>query len=346
MHFHTVIAGAGPAGLACARILAEHGLQPLVIERHETIGAKVCAGGITWGGLISKVPQDLAEKSFPVQHITTRFQKVRIEEPAPIIATVNRVKLGNYMAHQALAAGTRIMTGWQVRGIGAQKLIIEQKESRKQQEITFNYLVGADGSSSLVRRHLGISSNRMGIGINYQTKGELQKMEWHLNTHFFRNGYGWIFPHRDTVSIGAYIPKLRKTVMSAQDLKKGLLSWAGTLGFSLEKEQARAEYINYDYQGWRFGRTFLIGDAAGLASGLTGEGIYPAIISGEETGRTIIDPDHSPAVMEGLIRKHSLHSRMTDWTSSSPTFNILAGELMTLGLRYGIIKFSKLEMAI
>lgn len=345
MHFHTIIVGAGPGGLACARTLADHGCQTLVIERKETIGAKVCAGGITWGGLISRVPQDLAEKSFPVQYVTTRLQKVRIEEPVPIIATVNRVKLGNHMAQQALAAGARIMTGWQLKRIGKQRVLIEQKESRKQQKITFDYLVGADGSNSLVRRHLGLSSNKMGIGINYQINGDLQKMEWHLNSKFFSNGYGWIFPHRDTVSIGAYIPKGSKSVTSAKALKIGLLSWAGTLGFSLEKEQARAEYINYDYKGWKFGRFFLIGDAAGLASGLTGEGIYPAIISGEETARAIIDPDHSPAVMEGLIRKHRLHSRMADWSGSNPTFNLLAGELMTLGLRCGIIKFSKLEMA-
>ena len=71
--------------------------------------------------------------------------------------------------------------------------------------------------------------------------------------------------------------------MPAQQLKKGLIAWAETLGFSLAKEQAQADYINYDYQGWSFGRIFLISDAAGLASGLTGEGIYPAIISGEET---------------------------------------------------------------
>jgi len=124
-----------------------------------------------------------------------------------------------------------------------------------------------------------------------------------------------------------------------------LIAWAGLQGFSLEKEQARAEYINYDYQGWKFGRIFLIGDAAGLASGLTGEGIYPAIISGEETARVIIDRDHNPVVLEGMIDKHARHSRMADWTGSSSTFNFLAGEFVTLGLRCGFINFSKLEMA-
>jgi len=343
MHVHTLIIGAGPGGLACAKILAEHGLRPLVIERKREIGAKVCAGGITWGGLISRVPADLVEKSFPVQHIVTRFQKVRIEEPTPIIATVNRIKLGNYMASQAMAAGAEIITGWQVKKIAGQELIIEEKEGRRQQKITCDHLVGADGSSSMVRRHLGLGSTKIGIGINYQIKGDLPDMEWHLNSRFFGNGYGWIFPHGDTVSIGAYADK---KAMSARLLKKGLLTWAESIGFSLAQEEARAEYINYDYQGWRFGRIFLVGDAAGLASGLTGEGIYPAILSGEETARTIIDPNYKCVVMDRLIGKHRLHSRMVGWTGLNAAFNCMAGECVTFGLRCGIIRFNKLEMGV
>jgi geranylgeranyl reductase len=343
MHVHTLIVGAGPGGLACARILAEHGLKPLVIERKESIGAKVCAGGITWGGLISRVPSGLAEKTFPVQHIITPLQRVRIEEPMPIIATVNRIKLGRHMALQATTDGAEIMTGWQVKQIHEQKLVIEQKDGRHQQDITFDHLVGADGSSSLVRRHIGLPSTKVGIGINYQISGDLADMEWHLNNRFFGNGYGWIFPHGNTISIGAYAIK---GTMSAKLLKKGLLTWAERSGFSLAQEQARAEYINFDYQGWRYGRIFLVGDAAGLASGLTGEGIYPAILSGEEVARTIIEPDYRSVVMEKLIHKHRLHSRMVRLTSLNSAVNCLAGEAVALGLRCGVIKFNKLEMAV
>ena len=71
---------------------------------------------------------------------------------------------------------------------------MEQKESRRQQEITFDYLVGADGSHSLVRRHLGLASNRMGIGINYQISGDLQRMEWHLNSRFSGTAMDGSFP--------------------------------------------------------------------------------------------------------------------------------------------------------
>jgi geranylgeranyl reductase len=167
-------------------------------------------------------------------------------------------------------------------------------------------------------------------------------MEWHVSNRHFKNGYGWIFPHKNTVSIGAYSPQIKT---SAKDLKTGLLAWAKTQGFSLESEHARADCINYDYQGWRFGRTFLVGDAAGLASGLTGEGIYPAIVSGEEAARSILDLGYKSIIMQDLLRRHRLHKRMAGWTGSSPVFNAITGELVTLGLRFGVIGFNKLEMA-
>lgn len=343
MHIHTLIIGAGPGGLACAKILAEHGLHPLVLERKNTIGPKVCAGGITWSGLINKVPEELAERAFPQQHIRTPFQSICVKEKSPIIATVNRKKLGQYMARQAMDAGAELRTGVLVRSISDNKVLYRENETGTQSEISFDYLVGADGSSSLVRRHLGLSSKQLGIGINYQIPGVAPKMEWHLNNRMFGNGYSWIFPHAQTVSIGAYADR---NTMPPAKLKENLIIWARHMGFELDNQLAKAEYINYDFQGWNFGQTFLVGDAAGLASGLTGEGIYPAIISGEEVARSIITPDHSSAIMNSLIRKHDQHSWLVQLSARNRFLNSILAELVTLGLRSGMIKFSKMEMAI
>jgi len=281
-HVHTLIIGAGPGGLACAKVLADADIQTLVLERKQTIGPKVCAGGITWSGLISRVPKDLAEKAFPEQYIKTPFQSTCIQEDKPIIATVNRKNLGQYMARLAMNAGAEIQTGVLVRKISKNSVLIQDKETGKQKSISFDFLVGADGSSSLVRRHLGLSSTQLGIGINYQIPGVAAKMEWHLNNHLFGNGYAWIFPHAKTISIGAYADR---NTMEPAKLKENLLLWASQQGFILDPHPAKAEYINYDFQGYHFKDIFLVGDAAGLASGLTGEGIYPAIISGEQVAK-------------------------------------------------------------
>jgi geranylgeranyl reductase len=343
MYVHTIIIGAGPGGLACANTLAKHGNRTLVLERKKDIGRKVCAGGITWSGLISRVPETLAEKSFPKQYVKTPFQDICIQEDSPIIATVNRIKLGQYMAQLAEEAGAKLQTGVFVRKIQKKSILVHDKASGKEEEICYENLVGADGSSSLVRKYLKLDTKQQGIGINYQIPGNISKMEWHLNNKLFGNGYAWIFPHSKTVSIGAYA---NKNAMAAKTLKSNLLNWARKQGYELNQYPAQAEYINYDYQGWNFGNRFLVGDAAGLASGLTGEGIYPAIISGEQVAHTILNPKHSTAIMDNLIDKHNKHSRMVQLTAKNGFLNSALAELVTLGLRSGMIKFSKLEMAV
>ena len=343
MHVKTLIVGAGPAGLACARILAEHGHDVLVLERKHAVGNKVCAGGITYTGLVSRVPDSLVEQAFRRQYVQTTYQRCHIEEEKPIIATVNRQRLGLAMAEQARAHGATIHTGIHVRKITANSAHIQHKEDGTSDTISFDYLVGADGSASLVRRHLDLTSDKLGVGINYMVPGHKDNMEWHLDHKRFANGYAWIFPHSDSVSVGAYAPK---ESMSPALLKQSLLEWAAAQGISLDGLKAQAEYINFDYKGWKIGNTFLAGDAAGLASGLTGEGIYPAIVSGEEIAATILNPDHDPIAMTNLIKRHRQHSTMVALSGKSGVLCTLLSELMTLGLRSGIVKFSQMEMAV
>ncbi len=103
-------------------------------------------------------------------------------------------------------------------------------------------------------------------------------MEWHLDSGLFASGYAWVFPHQDSVSVGAYVDG---RVMKAKQLQDNLIKWSAKSGYPLSGHKSEAEYINFDFRGYRFNNIFLVGDAAGLASGLTGEGIYPAIVSGE-----------------------------------------------------------------
>lgn len=342
IHRSVVIVGAGPAGLSCARVLAERGMNVLVLERKKKVGPKVCAGGITWSGLINKIPGCLEEKRFPTQHIITRYQHATVTAPEPIIATVNREKLGAHMAEVAQKAGAEILTSCQVTSVSKNTLTFVHKISKKEQAVHFEHLVGADGSSSIVRRHLGLKTEAIGVGINYQIPGDLADMEWHLDSGRFHNGYGWIFPHSDTVSIGAYADM---AAISPKNLKRSLIDWASGLGFDLTCHKPSAEYVNFDYRGWKFDNFFLAGDAAGFASGLTGEGIYPAIISGEGTGRYIINPMCNMKEFEQLIKMQKRHAKMVKLTLKNRLLATASAELVTLALRFGVLDFRKLEMA-
>jgi len=340
--YDIIIIGAGPAGLACSRVAAGRGLKVLVIERRDSIGKKVCAGGITWNGLIQKIPGYVAEKEFPQQYIYSKYQQTVISAKTPIIATVNRVQLGLYMANMARNAGVEIITSSQVKNIDQKAITVFNKKHGTTEKIEYTYLVGADGSSSMVRKHLGIPVRFAGVGINYQVPGELSKMQWHFNSSLFANGYAWIFPHSDSVSIGAYADT---RALKPALLKSNLLKWSEKTGLNISKEKPAAEFINYDYRGWRFNNFFLVGDAAGLASGLTGEGIYPAIISGEAVAKYIADPKSDLPELAQLIQNHKKHKQMASITAKSRMFGTILSEFLICSLRTGLIKFNKLEMA-
>lgn len=337
-----LIIGAGPGGLACAKLLAEHGREVTVLERQKEIGAKVCAGGITWDGLIRLVPEELIERSFCEQYVYSNLQNVLVREKNPIIATINRKTLGNWMAQQAIQAGAKLVTGNRVSEINGRRVTVRNL-SGETKTYSCSQLVGADGSASMVRRSLGIPAEQLGPGINYQLAGSVKKMEWHLNSKSFGYGYGWIFPHKETVSIGAYGPRGN---MSGSLLKKNLIRWASARGHNLLGEQCRAALINYDYRGYSFGSTWLVGDAAGLASGLTGEGIYPAIVSGETVARKIIDPDSADDAITDMVKKQQLHHKVINLSAKSPAFCSLIMEMLILMLRVKFINFHTLEMAV
>ncbi len=334
--FDAVIIGAGPGGLRCATILAQHGRTVLVLERNSTIGPKVCAGGIPYHALNElNIPPGLREASFPTQLVCTPWQQARVCFPEPIITTVNRERLGAWQVAEARLAGATVRLGTAVTAIN------DKYVETKTGQIAYRTLIGADGSSSLVRRYLGIGSRQLGVGINYQVPGRWPEMEWHLDPEVFGSGYAWIFPHRHSTSIGAYADR---NDLSAATLHRRLLAWAKTRGLGLADSKAQAALINFDYQGWNFNPIFLVGDAAGLASGFTGEGIYPAIVSGETVACTILDPGYQPTRLDRLLTRQRLHNRLQKFYTGNKVICQISLEMLVLAIRLKVIGFEVLEM--
>lgn len=343
--YDVIIAGAGPAGLACARVCAEGGARVAVFERKSHIGTKVCAGGITWNGLLQRFG-DISQRRFSEQRIVTRKQRAQLQEKNPIIATVNRKELGELMADQAREAGAEIYTDCQILRIDNGEILIkDNSDQEKHKRFQYGTLVGADGSNSMVRRYLALPCVHQGIGINYQLNIVREEMEWHLDPTRFASGYAWIFPHQTTTSVGAYVDM---KVLSAPQLKNALTQWAKENGLELAGTKLGAETINFDYRGVEFHREqkiFLVGDAAGLASGLTGEGIYPAIVSGEYVGQRIGNASWQSAEFTRLEKNHARHKKAVLYARNHPNRLAILSELCCLLLRWGIISCNSAEMA-
>ncbi|MFP3984218.1 MAG: NAD(P)/FAD-dependent oxidoreductase [Desulfurivibrionaceae bacterium] len=335
MHFQTIIIGGGPAGLACASVLADQGIDTLLLERRNRIGPKVCAGGITWSGASQYIAHHIIEKQFQKQYITSSLQKAVISSNEPIVSTVDREKLAQWMVGKARNAGALIKTGEQVTEID------EERVRTKTQSYRYDFLVGADGAASLVRNYLGLPVARIGVGIQYHLPESFPDMVWHLDPKIFKTGYSWIFPHRHKTSIGAYA--CRQDIRPAR-LKAGLHHWMDRQGINRKGLTPEAALINFDYRGWRFGRRFLVGDAAGLASGITGEGIYSAILSGEDAAHCIADQDRSSPELSKLIKRHKLHTGLLSLIGRNRLTMKTMPELLIIALRLGLLNYQALEL--
>ena len=298
MKFDVVIIGAGPGGLNCAKFLEKSNLKVLILEQNKTIGPKVCAGGVTTYDMdYLKLPETVISKTFDKVKLVSGKYKTIVNNNRHLLYTVDRKTLGQYQKKQLKK--TKIKTSSRVTKINKDHIIVNKKE-----KIFFKYLVGADGSGSITRRYLGLKIKDVVSAFQYiiPTKNKYQNLEVHANADFGA-WYAWIFPNKNFVSIGTGCDK---KYFSPKKLKINFNKWIKKNNIDISKAKYEAFPINYDYRGYKFKNIFLIGDAAGLASGITGEGIYQALISGEEIAKKILNPKYKTKKLHELIKRDNM----------------------------------------
>lgn len=307
-HYDVVIVGAGPGGLRCAEILASQNKSVLVLEKNAEIGPKVCAGGITRKSFkLLGSPVGVVGRSFDNIVFRNFKHKTKLFFGEKFIYTVDRKKLGQWQLEKLKNTSIEVRTEASVSEIFADHIIVNKSE-----KIGFANLVGADGSNSAVRRYLGLKTEKLGVAFQYilPQENKYQDMEIFFDSKLFSAWYSWIFPHADFISIGfGYFPK----VMSGSQARKNFEEWAQKMNVDLSQGRFEAHPINCDYQGYEFGNIFLVGDAAGLVSGFTGEGIHSALASGTDVARKILDPKHKAVLISEVLREITIHHLML-WT--------------------------------
>jgi len=291
--FDVVIIGAGPAGLSAAKILGEGGKEVVVLEKKEKIGLKICAGGLTFKDFEIGIPISLAERIFQSIKVHSFGKTIEVKREKPFVATISREMLGQWQARQ-IKKNVEIRLNSEVAKINKSSVFLKSN-----QEIGFTYLIGADGSLSLARKHLNLPSKRIWLGMQYTVPEEFSNLEVFFDKNLFGLGYAWIFPHKNHTAIGCGSEMEFK---NAAELSRNFHQWLKDKKIDYNKSQFQSSPINFDYQGFNFGNKFLIGDAAGFASGLTGEGIYFAIVSGQEIAKKILDPSYNLSGLKKILR--------------------------------------------
>ena len=283
--YDVIIVGAGPAGALLGFWLARHDLNILIVEKKTFPRQKPCGGGLTRRSLallpfdISPVVEDLTIVARVTLSGKFLFEKQYDE---PIITMVMRDELDALLIEKARQAGASFKDGAVFESVSGNDDGVTVRTSRC--VYTSRVIVGADGVGSRVAAACGLKVNSRPMPAleaelyppNRQIMTSL-KGKAHFDFNVLPAGYGWIFPKSDHLSVGVMTCRTK-----LKGMKRYLFSYLRSKGLPTDGtiESLRGHRIpiaSGSIINLVGSRSLLIGDAAGIADPITGEGIYFAL---------------------------------------------------------------------
>ncbi len=285
-----IVVGGGPAGAETAYHCAKAGLDVLLLEKKKIPRDKLCGGGITL-----KV---LREIDHPIEmgifERVTKAARVYVGESVstfgsekPLVYMTSRDRFDSELVRRAADAGAEVNDKSAVSEVKVRADEVEVRVNHGQLES--RTVVGADGINSLVAESTGLRTvwkpNQVALAMEADFKVGSKAVEDFMTENAYFDlyfgpstaGYGWIFPKHDrlTVGIGCELDRLSDAREMFQHFVRGLSLPNGSsnptsLGHLLPiGGQARTKSYG--------DKVLLVGDSAGFAEPLLGEGIYFAV---------------------------------------------------------------------
>jgi geranylgeranyl reductase family protein len=299
------IIGGGPAGAMAAARLARGGATVLLFD-HSHPREKPCGGGLTARAIAlvddlvdlhtlpavtirSAIVEPPANLDAPeaVQYPGSRSARVDLIARGPgaesSLVVISRAVFDRALVRAAVVAGSTFI---------AEKVKAISRERGKLRVLTrsatymADFVIGADGANSLVRKTFSRPFNRSQISVaggcfvHGATSSDIV-----IKCVREQPGYLWSFPRPDHLALGVCAPA--DTRVSSSRLQQQSLAWLRRKGID---SGHRLDWYGWPIpsvtardssgaplagEGW-----MLLGDAAGLVDPLTREGIYYALQSG------------------------------------------------------------------
>lgn len=298
--YDVVVVGAGPSGSSLGALLAENGLDILVIERERFPRQKICGGCLTWKTWkwLEEVFNISFSEHFSVQSICQdyfiyeRFREKVFQKSSEPFYFVDRKKYDQELVDLAKKRGCMFLFGDRVIHVDDRDNVVFTRSSHSYRG---EIVVGADGAASVVRRKISRDNIKHYLALAFQMRvpGEKVRSEYRntaakLFVGGIKKGYSWIFPQGDSFLVGLW-----GSIRENKKLKhKYLALLSRVTEMNLEEKPALPSCLapaGHFMTAPGDKKVLLVGDAAGYVDPLTKEGIYYAHKSAECASKAIID---------------------------------------------------------
>ena len=272
------IIGAGPAGTTCGLLLRKKNIDCVLIDRATFPRDKICGGGLTPRSykLLSRLFPDFRYDYNSVHRLKLCIEGEQVLDfqMGEEIRIVKRRKFDAQLLERYQQQGgtfiNEALTGIEEQG---KKVIITLHSGR---QIECEYLVGADGANSRVRKYLNPNSKHGILCMEqYGPKSADNAIIGNLS-RFYRQGYYYSFPNEsyDVQGFGDY--------MTTPQMFRKVLRDMGC-----PDEKPLGAYIPQSIEYPLRKNIILIGDAGGFPNRLTFEGLYYAFLTASHAAMAI-----------------------------------------------------------
>ncbi|UVT17719.1 MAG: geranylgeranyl reductase family protein [Nitrospira sp.] len=293
--YDVIVVGSGPAGALAAWRLAKAGVAVAVLEKAALPRYKTCGGGIV-GRALKALPVDvrhvIEQECHTAQlNVLPPGLSFTTRRPSPIVSMTMRSRFDRTLLSAAQAAGAVLHQRCALEDVSLNDGVVTVATNAGSMRAGF--VVAADGALSPVARTMGLADGRTLIpALEYEVTVPHTRLDaFHGVARFdfgwLPHGYAWVFPKKHHLSIGVL-----SMAQQGSDLKSSMATYLDALGcgsvksiephgFVIPIRARRGPFVDK--------RVLLVGDAAGFADPVTGEGISFALRSGVMAAQSLID---------------------------------------------------------